>query len=97
MKYLTLEYARQYGRIDNDCENEVLAAIIEAAEDAVLNYLGRTVEELETIGGGCIPNPVVLGTALLVNHLYEHRESNVRAQDAVADNTGCLLLPYMSL
>lgn len=96
MKFLTLEYIKSHSRICGDCENEKLMSIGAAAEEAVLNYLDRTVAELEEMNGGELPESVMLAASMMADYYYEN--PSMTANDkAVTDATGCLLLPYIKL
>lgn len=98
MKFLQLDYIRQHSRICCDCENEILELYGTAAEDTVLNILGRTVGELEEIGGGSVPAPVVQAALLLTDNSYQNRTPcDPQNKAAVPYTFDCLLLPYIKL
>ncbi len=64
---LTLPDAKLHCRIDADDEDSLLVALIDAAERAVLDYLGT--DELPDAA------PVHAAALMLVGALYENREA----------------------
>ncbi len=97
MKWLKLDDIKQQLRIDTDCEDAVLQLYGVAAEDTVLNYLGRTYDELMEIYGK-IPGPIRLATLMLVDSSYQHRSPASPANMYyVMYGFDMLVKPYMKL
>lgn len=74
MKYLTLEAIKRQIRMEQDFhdEDEWLEETGEAEEEAMLNLLGRSYEDLiETYGK--VPPTIVKSTLELVDISYQHR------------------------
>ena len=64
---LTLQDAKEHLRVDDYCEDVLIARLIDAAQAAVLDYLGTT--ELPSA------MPVHAACLMLVGSLYENRET----------------------
>ena len=98
MKWLTLSKIKQQCRIELDFhdEDEWLEDAGEAAEDAILEVLNRSYENLYEVYGR-IPAPVRHTSLMLVASLYKDREKDL-VQEAHDNKTFALLLkPYMIL
>lgn len=98
MKWLTLEKIKAQCRIELDFhdEDEWLEDAGEAAEDAILEVLNRSYENLYEVYGR-IPAPVRQTSLMLVASLYKDREKDL-VQEAHDNKTFALLLkPYMRL
>ena len=46
MKWLTIEYIKTHSRIDYDCEDALLELYGEAAEETVMNIIGRDYDDI---------------------------------------------------
>ena len=98
MKWLTLERIKQQLRIEQDSheEDEWLEDAGETAEDAILEVLNRSYEDLYEVYGR-VPSPVRQTSLMLVASLYKDREKDL-VQEAHTNTTFALLLkPYMKL
>lgn len=98
MQYLTLELIKHNSRIDGDCENEDLVRKGEAAEEIVLNFLNRTLEDLKEENGGEVPRPVEYATLLIVDDMYKNRgASNSFASYQKPYGVETFLYPYKKI
>lgn len=99
MKWLTLEKIKAQCRIEPDFhdEDEWLIDTGEAEEDALLNILGRSYEDImETYGR--VPAPIVKATLMLVDLSYQQRSPVSQQQMYMVPYTFDLLIkPYMRL
>ncbi len=85
MKYLTLEYIKAHSRIDYDCENELIKKYALAAENAILNLIGQTCDELiDTYGE--VPDDIMVATFELADNLIRHRSP--------VEHVGLTIVPY---
>lgn len=96
MKWLTLESIKKQCRIEAGVtyEDTLLTDYGEAAEDTVLNVLGKTYDEvIEEYG--VIPKPVQQASLMLVDLSYQHRTPDAITQlhDTRAFDT--LVAPYI--
>lgn len=98
MKWLTIERIKQQCRIELDFHDEdcILELYGESAEDAIIEVLNRSYEDLfETYGR--IPAPIVHASLMLVAQSYKDREKDL-VQQVYENHTFSLLLkPYMRL
>lgn len=98
MKWLTLERIKQQLRIEPDFhdEDDILELYGDSAEDAIMEVLNRSYEELYEVYGRT-PAPVVHASLMLVAQSYKDREKDL-VQQVYANPTFSLLLkPYMRL
>ena len=51
MKWLTIDYIKQHSRIDYDCEDALLELYGNAAEETVMNILGRDYDDIKATFG----------------------------------------------
>lgn len=72
MKWMTVEYARTHSRIDYNDEDALLELYLNAAEEAVLNYIDRTYEEVIEIYGE-IPANLYRAALLATDTSYQFR------------------------
>lgn len=97
MKILNLEYVKRHSRICCDCEDDVLQVYAEAAEDAVLQLLDRTVEDIVEEYGE-VPAAIGQAALLLTENSYAHRAPVEAANMSVVPYSFDLLVkPYMRL
>lgn len=98
MKWLTIERIKQQCRIELEFHDEdcILELYGESAEDAIMEVLNRSYEDLfETYGR--IPAPIVHASLMLVAQSYKDREKDL-VQQVYENHTFSLLLkPYMRL
>ena len=99
MKWLTLQKIKAQCRIDdiNTEEDELLEMYGESAEEAVLNALGRSYEDLIEVYSR-VPVPVAHASLMLVDLSYQYR-SPIGSQNMyqVLYAFDLLLKPYMRL
>lgn len=98
MKWLTLPKIKAQLRIEPDFkdEDEWLEDAGETAEDAVLEVLNRSYDEICEVYGR-VPAPVRHASLMLVASLYKDREKDL-VQEVHANATFSFLLkPYMRL
>lgn len=86
MKFLTLNYIKQHSRIDYSGEDEMLELYAESAEETLLNYIGRTYEELVESNNGTFPTPLIHAALMLVDTSYTYRSQ--------VSPTNIYLVPY---
>lgn len=101
MMFLTMEYIKAHSRLDDVREQSADAELIEiyanAAEETVLNYIDRSVEELYDLYGK-IPASVINAALLVTDDAYQHRSLSRTSMDKVDYGTfDRLLKPYMKL
>lgn len=97
MKWLTLEYIKAHARITHDIENELLTSYGEVAEEAILNLLNRTYEDLLATYGE-VPKAIVQASVLLAAQWYNDREAVASApMSAIPYNFDFILKPYIVL
>lgn len=74
--YISVEEAKKHLNINPSftADDEYIAMIIEAAEQAVLATCNLSINELE--GNGTIPSPVIFATLLLIGDMYSNRQTN---------------------
>lgn len=98
MIFLTLDYIKAHSRIDFDCENELLEEYGSAAERAVLNLLGQSVDELKDTNEGEVPDDVMVATFQLAESLALHRSPTEQVNLSVVPyGIDLLLKPYIKL
>lgn len=98
MRYLTLDFLKAHCRIDGDCENELIERKGAAAENAVLNLLNRTLEDLMEANGGEVPDDVINATAELAENFINHRSPTEQVNLYVVPyGFDIQLKPYMVL
>lgn len=96
MKYMKLDYIKLHSRIDYNDEDALLTLYTDAAEQTVMNYIGRTYEEM-MVEWGHVPEPIRQATLILVDMSYQHR-STVSQQEMKGNPAFSLLTkPYMRL
>lgn len=101
MKYITLDYIKAHSRLDELREDlretDLVTLYAESAEQTVLSYLNRSLEDLID-NYGEVPAPVMHATLMLVDLSYMQR-SPVTAQNlyTVPYTFDVLLKPYMIL
>ena len=98
MKWLTLTRIKQQCRIEQEFtdEDEILELYGESAEDAIMEVLNRSYEELYEVYGH-IPAPVVHASLMLVASAYKDREKDLVQQVNANPTFSLLLKPYMRL
>ena len=98
MKWLTLERIKQQLRIEQDFhdEDDILDLYGDSAEEAILEVLNRSYEDLYEVYGR-IPAPITHASLMLVASSYKDREKDL-TQEVHSNPTFSLLLkPYMKL
>lgn len=98
MKYLTLDYIRSHSRLNFNCDDAELELIGKAAEEIVLHYLNRTLDDLKESNGGEVPASVIEATLCIVDNNYQHRGVSTQAtQNSVLWGVDSMLKPFMIL
>lgn len=100
MKYLTFEQIKAQLRLDDEqaeLERTLLEMYGESAEDAVLNLLNRTMEDvIEQYGK--VPNPIVHAALMLADNAYKERSPiSPQSMSVVPYAFDLMLKPYMRL
>ena len=98
MKWLTLERIKQQLRIEPDFhdEDELLELYGESAEDAIMEVLNRSYEDMYEVYGR-IPAPVRQASLMLVASLYKDREKDLVQETHDNKTFRFLLAPYARL
>lgn len=96
MKWMRLDYIKQHSRLDYNDEDALLELYADAAEQSVLNYIGRTYEEVVEMWDG-VPDSLRIATLMVVDHIYQNR--GMLNQQKVEENPAFELFtkPYMKL
>ena len=101
MKWLTVEYIKKHSRIDYDCEDDLLQLYGSAAEETVMNILGRDYDDIVANFGTeemPIPAAIIQATLILVDTSYMQRTAVSQQQmSAVPYAFDMLIKPYMRL
>lgn len=97
MKWLTIADIKKQLRLDYNDEDDALELYGTAAEDAVLNYLNRTYQDLLEVYGH-VPAPVRHATLMLVDVSYQYRSPISPTNVSMVPYTFDILVkPYMRL
>ena len=98
MKWLTLLKIKAQLRIEPDFhdEDDWLEDAGETAEEAILEVLNRSYEDLFEVYGR-IPAPVRHCSLMLVSSLYKDREKDLAQEVHNNPTFALLLMPYMRL
>lgn len=72
MKWLTLPWIKKHSRIDFDADDDLLELYAKSAERTVLNYIGRTYDELIECYGE-VPDDLFEASLMLVELSYTQR------------------------
>lgn len=97
MKWLTLEYVKAHSRIEYDCEDSLLELYAESAEESVLNWIGRTYDDVLSEFGE-VPKPLYHAALMLVDLSYQQRSAiSMQNLYAVPYTFDFLVKPYMKL
>ena len=103
MKFLSLEYIKKHSRIEYDCEDALLEAYGDAAEETLAGHLGRGTGVDAMITSlteqyGKIPAPIYQAGLMLVDVSYTQRAAVSPQQLYVIPYTFDMLVkPYMIL
>ena len=101
MRYLTLEWIKAHSRIDYDIEDELLTLYGDAAEEAVLNIIGRSYRNLVLNFGSpddYVPAAIKQATLMLVDASYTQRSPmSTMSLYAVPYSFDLLVKPYVKL
>ena len=73
MKFLTIEYIKQHSRLDFDCEDGVLDTYGASAENTLLAYIRRTLDNVRDMNDGEIPPDMYHAALMLTEQAYNHR------------------------
>jgi uncharacterized phage protein (predicted DNA packaging) len=98
MEYLSIEYIKKHSRIDYDCEDDLIDVYGSAAERAILNLLGRSLDDLKEANDGLVPQDVIVATFQLADNLIRHRSPVEQVNlSAVPYGYDLMLKPYIVL
>jgi uncharacterized phage protein (predicted DNA packaging) len=101
MKWLEIDYIKKHSRIDYDCEDALLELYGEAAEETVMNILGRDYDDIVANFGTeemPIPAAIIQATLILVDTSYMQRTAvSPQQMSAVPYAFDMLIKPYMRL
>lgn len=90
---LTLEDTKLFLRVDQDYEDAIIQAMIDAATAATADYLNMDPADLDTDA----PEPVKSATLLMVADLYANRERQSTQALLRNDTYERLLNPYRAM
>lgn len=97
MKWLSLNLIKKQSRIDYQCEDELLELYGEAAEETILNLLGRSFINLVLTYNG-VPKALYAAALMLVDVSYQHRNPISTNHLSIIPYTFDILIkPYMVL
>lgn len=99
MPDLSLALFKQHVRADDFAGDDgYLQHLLDAATQAVVTATNRTRDELDEMGGGSLPVPLVQAVMMLGAHWYNQRESVSMAEmHSVPDALQSLIKPYRRL
>lgn len=101
MKWMQIGYLKMHSRIDYDCEDALLELYGNAAEETVMNILGRDYDDIKATFGteeADIPAAIIQASLILVDTSYTQRTA-VSPQNLYTVPYGfdTLVKPYMKL
>ena len=97
MNFLTLPEIKAHSRIDFDIEDALLELYADAAEGAVLEITGYSLDELKA-KYGAVPPQIKQAAMMLVDVSYTHRSPvNPTQAHAVGYTFDMLVKPFMKL
>ena len=97
MKFLTLDCIKHQLRIDGDSEAEILDMYGSSAEETLLNYCNRTMEDIIEEYGK-MPAPLIHAALMLVDVSYQFRSPVSTQHLSVVPYTFDILVkPYVKL
>lgn len=95
MAVVSLEEFKMHSRIDFDDEDSYLEELLESAQDSIIRETGRTLWELEGMGGGYFPRALKQAIRMLAAHWYNQREAVSSVQmSAVPYSLQTLIGPF---
>ena len=99
MSVVTLALFKKHVRADDFAEDdEYLQYLLEVATSSVIIATNRSLQELERMGGGSLPLPIVQAILMLGAHWYNQRESASTIQmHSVPDSLQALIKPFRKL
>lgn len=98
MKFLTIDYIKQHSRIDFNCEDGVLATYGASAENTLLAYIRRTLDNVRDMNDGVIPPDMYHAALMLTEQAYNHRGPvNPNNMSVVAYGFDLIVKPLMRL
>lgn len=74
--YIPLSLAKKHLNVENGFteDDEYIAGLIEAAEQAVRVHVNEDFDVIAAKNGGCLPTPLFQAALLMVGNLYQNRE-----------------------
>lgn len=99
MSSIDLSLFKTHCRADDFAgDDSYLQHLLDTAEAHIANATHRTMEELEEMGGGELPLPVVQAILLTGGHWYNQRESvSIGQISPVPETVLALIKPYTKL
>ena len=100
MAVVSMALLKQHVRADDfSGDDEYLAELLDNAEQHVVGWTNRSLDELTELGGGGnVPGPIRQAVMLLVGHWYNQREAVSGVQMAEVPYTlQALIKPYCRL
>lgn len=81
MEIVTLDLIKKHVCADDfTADDDLLRHYIQAAEEAIVGRVGRSIDELKDMGGGEFPASLRQAVMLLVGHWYNQREAVASVQ-----------------
>lgn len=97
MLWTELSYVKEHSRICTDCEDAVLELYAVSAEQAILEILNRSYEDIIARYGD-VPAPIRHATLLLIDNFYQHRTPTEQVSMSIVPyGIDILIKPYMIL
>lgn len=101
LQYLTMEQLLRQCRLESDADQTTQSELTDCgatAETMVILETRRTAEELQEMGGGSMPNPVIMAMLMLAEHLFRNKGLTVtQAVNTVQYGYEFLIHPYVKL
>lgn len=92
--FVTLEQASDHLRRDTDDDDNDLTLKIEAASQAILNYIDPTIIDFDSAGEAIdVPRPIQAATLILLGQLYVDRDAPDFRDGKTAPRWGDIILP----
>lgn len=100
MAEVSLALLKKELRIQSDFtdQDEILTLDLEAAEDAIVRWCNRDIEELKFMGGGVFPAQLKKAELALAKHMFTHdMVADERSLNATPYGISTLVKPYVKL
>lgn len=99
MRWLTLPLVKSQLRVTETYEDSLITLYAESAEETILEWCGRTYEELLEMNNNTFPKKLIQASLMLVDLSYENRSpvSMSNLHIIPYGNIDVLVKPYMKL